>query len=279
VTVHAAVRIMLFSARLHGYIQGMRRILPEPVPFLAPASRWLARSGLVLALISLGAARFGGVPPLNAVAMLGLGLLCAVLAIIAAFGALATIWQRGAPGTSLAVRGLLLSALILAWPGYMAAKALTLPPLQDMSTDLLEPPSFARSRAALEARGGLVLPEYDRARAEEQQEAYPDLRPALLELPAQDAMIIVAQAATNLGWTIIDSSNPAGRTGIGRIEAISRTALFRFPDDITIRIRPGAGDTRIDVRARSRFGQHDFGANAARIRALVTEIDSVAASR
>jgi hypothetical protein len=257
----------------------MRRILPEPVPFLAPTSRWLARAGAATALLALCAARFGGVPPLNALVLLGIGILCAVLAIIAACGAFATIWQRGAPGTALAVRGLLLAVLILAWPSYMAAKALTLPPLQDISTDLLEPPSFARSRAALEERGGLAPPEYDRTRAEDQQEGYPDLRPALLEQPAQEVMIIVTQAVSNLGWTIIDSSNPTGRTGIGRIEAISRSTLFRFPDDITIRIRPGAGDTRIDVRARSRFGQHDFGANAARIRALVAEIETVAANR
>jgi Protein of unknown function (DUF1499) len=257
----------------------MRRILPEPVPFLAPTSRWLAWGGVALVMLALGAARFGGVPPLNAMVLLGLGILCAVLAIIAACGAFATIWQRGAPGTSLAVRGLLLSLLILGWPAYMATKALTLPPLHDISTDLLEPPSFARSRAALDARDGLAPPEYDRTRAEDQQEGYPDLRPALLEQPAQEVMAIVAQAVTNLGWSVIDSSNPTGRTGIGRIEAISRTALFRFSDDITIRIRPGAGDTRIDVRARSRFGQHDFGANAARIRALVAEIDAVAASR
>ncbi len=257
----------------------MRRILPEPVPILAPASRWLARGGLGLALMALGAARFGGVPPLNAVAVLGLGILCAVLAIIAACGALATIWQRGAPGTSLAVRGLVLALLILAWPGYMAAKALILPPLNDVSTDLIEPPSFARSRAATEARDGLALPEYDRARAEDQQEGYPDLRPALIEQPAQEAMSIVMQAVTTLGWVVIDSSNPAGRTGVGRIEAVARSDLFRFPEDITIRIRPGAGDTRIDVRSRSRHGQHDFGSNAARIRALVNEIDSIAASR
>ena len=68
-----------------------------------------------------------------------------------------------------------------------------------------------------------------------------------------------------MGWEVIESSAPGGRLGDGRIEAIERTLIMRFPDDITIRVRPGAGQSRIDVRSASRFGRHDFGVNARRI--------------
>ena len=47
-----------------------------------------------------------------------------------------------------------------------------------------------------------------------------------------------------------------------------------FPDDITIRIKPLAGQTRIDVRSVSRYGRNDFGANAKRIGAFAQELQN-----
>ena len=42
--------------------------------------------------------------------------------------------------------------------------------------------------------------------------------------------------------------------------------------DVAIRIRPLAGQTRIDIRSASRFGRHDLGTNAARIQSLADEL-------
>ena len=42
-----------------------------------------------------------------------------------------------------------------------------------------------------------------------------------------------------------------------------------FRDDVVIRISPLGKGTRVDVRSASRFGTHDFGANASRIRACL----------
>jgi uncharacterized protein (DUF1499 family) len=47
-----------------------------------------------------------------------------------------------------------------------------------------------------------------------------------------------------------------------------------FPDDVTIRIRPLAGQTRVDVRSASRFGSHDFGTNARRIEKFIEELQT-----
>ena len=46
-----------------------------------------------------------------------------------------------------------------------------------------------------------------------------------------------------------------------------------FRDDVSIRIRAAGEGTRVDVRSASRYGMHDFGTNARRIRALLDEID------
>ena len=47
-----------------------------------------------------------------------------------------------------------------------------------------------------------------------------------------------------------------------------------FPEDVTIRVRPLAGQTRIDIRSASRFGRHDFGGNAGRIQRFAQELQT-----
>jgi Protein of unknown function (DUF1499) len=258
----------------------MRRLPSEPVPRLAPASRWLARSAVAVTLLSIVATRFGGIPHHNGLLLLALGIFLAFVAVIAATGALAAIWRTGAPGAGTAIRGLLLALLLLAWPGYLAVSAARLPLQNDVTTDTADPPSFSRSRAALDARRGYVPPEFDRQRITESEgEAAGDLPTITVEQPPEDVMLLVQRAATNLGWLVIDTVNPAGRTGTGRVDAIARSLIFRFPDDITIRIRPGVGETRIDLRSASRIGRHDLGANTRHIRDFRRELDAVANPR
>ena len=69
-----------------------------------------------------------------------------------------------------------------------------------------------------------------------------------------------------------------GRAGRreGRIEAVARTPIMGFRDDVVIRIRPMGTGSRVDVRSASRYGYHDFGANAARVASLIEDIDDAA---
>jgi uncharacterized protein (DUF1499 family) len=48
---------------------------------------------------------------------------------------------------------------------------------------------------------------------------------------------------------------------IGKIAATRRTRLFRFTDDMAIRVEPTAAGTRVHVRSKSRVGKSDFGQN------------------
>src|SRR5436305_587077 len=57
------------------------------------------------------------------------------------------------------------------------------------------------------------------------------------------------------------------------IEAGARTPIMGFREDIAVRIRRDDDGAKIDVRSASRFGRHDFGSNAARIRSLLEDID------
>jgi hypothetical protein len=257
----------------------MRRLPPEPMPIFAPASRRLAWAGIGLAILSIIATRFGGIPFNNGLFLMGAAILLGVLAVACAMLAFASIWRTGAPGAAVAVRGLMLAGLLLAWPAWLAVAAVRLPITNEATTDPADPPSFSRSRAALDARQGHVPPEFDRQSLIEGADSELDLRTVVIEQSAEEAMLLAQRAATNLGWQVIDSASPLGRTAVGRIDAVARSLLFRFPDDITIRLRAGVGETRIDLRSASRVGRHDFGANARHIRDFAREIEALANAR
>jgi uncharacterized protein (DUF1499 family) len=96
-----------------------------------------------------------------------------------------------------------------------------------------------------------------------QQDAYPKVQPILVDLEPTQAYQLVLRVAKDLGWKIVDSNPPNLRVdGVAQIEAIARSPAFGFADDIAIRVRPLASQTRIDLRSVSRVGKHDFGANA-----------------
>lgn len=71
------------------------------------------------------------------------------------------------------------------------------------------------------------------------------------------------------GWQIVSSDDQEGV-----IKAESATPVFRFVDDVVIRITLDANaQTRVDLTSRSRKGSFDFGANARRIGKFLRALD------
>ena len=79
------------------------------------------------------------------------------------------------------------------------------------------------------------------------------------------------RAAESLGW-VITYSDPEG----GVLEATETSRIFRFVDDISVRLRADGAATVIDVRSKSRVGQGDLGANAKRIEAFRKKLTTAA---
>jgi uncharacterized protein (DUF1499 family) len=255
----------------------MRRlIIEEPVSRAALWSPRLAWFALAVTLMALALVRFRRVEITVGVVPLAAGLALAACAAGLALFAFWRIWREGRRGLSSAIGGLLLAGLVLAYPGFFAARGLTLPALKDVSTDIDNPPSFSRAQAVLQARGGWVPPEVPAEVRRMQRQAYPQVAPLSLDLSPEEAFEIARKAAANRGWQVIETVRPGGRLGLGRIEAIDRTFLLRIPDDITVRIRPRADGARIDVRSASRIGNHDLGENARRIRRYLDEVSALA---
>lgn len=255
----------------------MRRLIIEE-PYSRPA-RWspmVAWFALVVTALSTLLIRFGRIDYQSGFIALGLGLVIALLAAGLSLLAFVRIWQEGRRGLGSAIKGLVLAALVLGYPAYMGLKAVTLPAINDVSTDTDDPPAFSRSHAALTSRDGRIPPDVPPEERELQREAYVQIAPLSLDIPPEDAFPLVRKAAENLGWKIIEAVPPGGRTGAGRLEAIDRTRILKIPEDITVRVRPRVDGTRIDIRSASRIGHHDLGTNAKRIRAFLDEASNLA---
>lgn len=185
----------------------------------------------------------------------------AILTIVLA--AIAIIRSRpgsGRRGLSLAVIALLIGIAVAYVPWNWRQTARSVPPIHDITTDLENPPEFS---AIVPLRAEAPNPiEYGGPEvAAHQRQAYPDIRPLILDLPRDRAFQRALDAAEDMGWEIVSADADAGR-----IEATDRTFWFGFRDDVVIRLTPIEDRTVMDVRSLSRVGGSDVGTNARRVR-------------
>src|SRR5947209_4828390 len=114
----------------------MRHLIVEE-PYSRPAlwSPRVAWFALAVTGIAAGLIRFGHIDYKAGFAALGAGIALALVAVLLAFAAFVRIWQEGRRGLGNAIRGLIVATLVLAYPGWMAAKAVALPRINDIATD------------------------------------------------------------------------------------------------------------------------------------------------
>jgi uncharacterized protein (DUF1499 family) len=192
------------------------------------------------------------------------------IAIIIAVASLVRIWFGGQTGGGQAFAAIFIALLGLAAPLYFLSHAVTLPRLTSVETSPDEPLQF-KTLASLRPADANPLTEPDAAAIEAQEEAYPDLGPMALERSAPEVFSLVHEAVERLGWTIVLSETP-GEASPGRIEATDRTLIMGFTDDVLVQIKGDDAHAIIDARSVSRYGLHDLGTNAARLRVLFAEI-------
>jgi uncharacterized protein (DUF1499 family) len=249
-----------------------RRLPDEPNSKLAVWSRRLALFSVIATLIAIIIVRAGLIEVLPGIATLAGALAFAVLAILLALGSFVTIWRLGLGGLGYAVTAIFIGAALLAYPAYLGTKAYTLPPIYDITTDVLDPPAYdavrrLRSRATNPAQyAGLYA-------AEQQREAYPDIAPLELSVPAKQAYDHALAMVNKRRWLVLDAREPQPNRRDGRIEAVARTSIMGFRDDVVIRVRGVDESSRVDVRSSSRYGVHDLGSNASRIRAFLESLE------
>ena len=246
----------------------------EPVSSLATWSRNLAIFSVVAVMVSILIVRFGFLEMKPALATFFGALGCAVLSILVGFAAFAAIWQNGSRGMGRIVLAFLINALVLSYPAYLAVQYQRLPPLYDITTDPIDPPRFealARLRTGDGTNPAVYAGLYS---AERQRIAYPDIETVELEAPVDRAYAVALQLVTKRKWLIIDERPPQPPRRIGRIEAVARTPIMGFREDVSIRVTPDGEDSRVDIRSASRYFDADLGSNAARVSKLIEDINN-----
>lgn len=180
--------------------------------------------------------------------------------------------QGNHDGAGHCVKAVALSLLPLAALLVLGVKSRGVPPIHDISTDTVNPPAFTVLAAARKPEQNSV--QYPGGEVAAQQEAaYPQVKPYLSGAAVPMVYAACLETAKRLGWEVVAQDPDAGR-----IEAVATTAVFRFQDDVVVRVTATDAGSRVDVRSASRVGVSDFGANAKRIQeflaAVRTQVES-----
>ena len=100
---------------------------------------------------------------------------------------------------------------------------------------------------------------------------YPDLQVREYSQSEQAVLKAAQKAVESIPrFTFVAAGHGPGGA---EIQAVAATRVFKFKDDLTIRIRRQGGRTRVGVRSHSRKGKWDFGQNARNIREFQAALD------
>lgn len=249
--------------------------------------RWIALAGYVLAigapLIALAMAlatgagwlgwqiSLGALRNLSYAAMAGVGLSLIALAV--------ALFRRRWLRSLVPVAAILIGGAFVLLLSYNFGKATVVPPIHDVTTDLTSPPEF--STLSLRADNREVVPAGEDPRLEPLDnamrwriyhiEAYGDIAPIVVPLSVPDTIAAAERLVEERGWDLA-IADPA----TGRLEATDTVSLYRFKDDIVLRVTPnpnGAGSV-VNMRSVSRVGVSDLGVNAERVRAFLRDLQA-----
>ena len=167
---------------------------------------------------------------------------------------------RNRRGLVISILALLIVGPTLVLPLYWGYAKSKLPPIQDISTDLENPPEFWDAPTSRLYPGPKV--------ARQQRTAYPDIQPVIFSSPMEQVFPQALTLVEKRGWKLVTAEPEEGR-----IEATVTTFWYGFKDDVIIRLTGVDTGTKVDMRSTSRFGSGgDGGTNANRIRSFLAAL-------
>lgn len=249
--------------------------------------RWIVRIGAVLGIgapvvavamaLATGAGMLdwqtslGSLRNLTYAAMAGGGLSVIALA--------ALLVRKHFRRVTMPLLAVVLAGAFVGYTSYSFGKAATVPPIHDITTDLSNPPDF--ETLELRADNREIVPDGSRPDLAAldnaarwrlwHEEAYADIQPIVVPVSVPDAVAAAEQLVEDRGWELA-AADPA----TGRLEATDTVSIYRFKDDVVLRITPNPnGDGSIvNMRSVSRVGVSDLGVNGDRIRAFLADLEA-----
>lgn len=285
---------------------------PErPVSIAAIWARRLGIFALALGIIvfTLHRLQLLSLPSAVAVVLLS-GALAAFVVGLAVIG-FAMLWLVGARGGKAAFVGLLMAAFVLGPVGYGISRYFLLPPIHDISTDLISWPKWLKTPQTTKTwlrRVDFTGPEFRSLQAI----AYPKLTGRRYDGAIDRVLEALGNLATSRKWAIVanegtdfltpgitppiaeaeDSKNtetgiipiPQARPVIAEematisepvvlLQFTWRSPILGVRHDILVRLVEEEETTFVDLRAATRVGQHDLGTNANLIQDFLHDLD------
>ena len=104
----------------------------------------------------------------------------------------------------------------------------------------------------------------------------PLLRPLMLDGNLEQvASQVIGWAESRPRWKLESQESLADQV---RLHFTRRTRVFRFTDDVHVRLSKQGGKIRLDAESQSRFGKGDLGQNPRNLRELTRGVERLAAS-
>ncbi|MGL5947805.1 MAG: DUF1499 domain-containing protein [Aeromonas sp.] len=225
----------------------MSTVMPTAVTaslFSMPLLAWVLLSWLLPLLGALGA-RFGLWPW-----WLGF-ILCAVSALLA-LGLLISVPNSACRPLAL------LGAVPLLLPLAFVLQLLRAPLVNDISTDINQPPTLSWAQELRTAQDNPLASGAIKALSAPPAPLHSRLTPAEIQTEALALM-------QELGWQ--------ARLSADGVEGVVTSFAFGFKDDVALRLRLVGAETRVDMRSASRQGRSDLGANHARITRFLVRLN------
>ena len=237
-------------------------------------TRWWSKLFVVSAAISLillitspFGYKYGVFDLQTSFGSLMLALVSAAIVLVASLIMLVvTIRNALVKNRNLVVCSIVLSLVPILVMAPQINKGRSVPPIHDISTDTVSPPSFQKVISLRSETDNSLVYELEGSAdnlAKAQMGAYPQLASIESALSVADAVDRTRVVLEQQGLEIVNSDVEQGI-----VEATATTFWFGFKDDVVVRVKSSGAGSILDLRSASRVGQSDVGVNAARIMAF-----------
>ncbi|MCV0396028.1 MAG: DUF1499 domain-containing protein [Rhizobiaceae bacterium] len=236
---------------------------------VAPAAGWSVRfAGFALVLFAVAGLghRSGLVETVAFLWTLALVAVLGITALVLSAWGFWRLWTFGDRAGRASLGGAVLAAIVLAPFALSLWRFATLPLVNDVSTDMADPPAIA----------GQPVPDAAARRAV--VEAYPQVNGRRYTATADRVMEAIVALVARRGWTVESAPPPPLPGGEATIRVRAVTPLLGFPVRVALRVADEGETTFVDMRSAGVHGRHDLGDNAARVRRFLEDLDTVMAA-